>query len=102
MIAGENEMVPVVDRLLKGWVVIGAASPAGLIGCLMHADAHTLRRQIHGGGEAGQSSANDVDQTRHHTMAYCSRIRRSCLRFSLMRSRGACHPRAIIRASSKR
>src|SRR5262245_9964343 len=101
MVAGENEMIPVVDHHSERCVVICAASPPGLIGCFMEADARPLRRQLHRGREACKTGANDVDETRHHTMAYCRRMRRNCLRRSLTRSRGACHPRAIMRAKIK-
>ena len=57
MIAGEHQMIAVVDRLVEHGIEIGAAAPARLHAAFDQADFRAATRQRNGGREAGQSPA---------------------------------------------
>ncbi len=72
-IAGQHEVIAVVDLDPERAVDIGAAAPAGLAGRLVHDDlgagiADAQRRR-----EPGQPGADDVDAGRGHYSAWRSR-----------------------------
>ena len=66
-IAGQHEMVAVVDLHAEGGIEIRAATPARLVGRLMKRDRQTARGQPHGGGQSRQTRADDMDLTRRQT-----------------------------------
>ena len=68
-VAGQQEMVAVIDRDPKHRVQVGAAAPARLIGRLIDGRVYALPAKPHGGGEAGETGADDVDRACHHKIA---------------------------------
>jgi len=61
-VAGEDEMVAVVDGQPERLVEIGAAAAAGLRRAFDEDDLAPGLRQRRGGGEPGQSAAHDINR----------------------------------------
>ena len=68
-VAGEDEMIAVVDDEIERRIVIGAAAPAGLARRLIERDASARCGEPHGGGEAGETGTDDVSGAGHQTSA---------------------------------
>ena len=93
-IAGEQQVVAVVEGQAQGRVVVGAAAPARLLGGLVQNHPGPGLGQGDGRGQAGQAGTDDVDDT--HQIRPWRRTTPS--RASLpgfTRARGIAQPRAI-------
>ena len=64
-IAGQEEVVAVVDDEVERRIVIGAAAPAGGARRLVHDDGSPLVRQPDRGAKAREPGADDVDGAGH-------------------------------------
>ena len=64
-VAGQQQMIAVVDRHIERGIVIGAAAAAGLVGGLVHGDVNARRAQACCCCKTGQSRADDVDRSDH-------------------------------------
>ena len=93
VIAGQQQMIAVVDRHVDCGVVIGAAAAAGEGGRLVDHDGAALRGEPHGRGKAGEAGADDVSRSGHHTRLR-STMRSSLAFGSFTGARGATKPRA--------
>ena len=62
-------MVAVVDHHVEQRIMIGPAAASRRAGGLVYDDGDPARRQAHGGGEPGESRADDVDGTPHQMKA---------------------------------
>ena len=80
-------MIAVVDRHADRRVVIRAAAAAGKGGRLVHHDVAALRGEPHGGGEAGEAGADDVNCSAHHTRLRKHDEKELCLRQAHRRAR---------------
>ena len=60
-VAGQQQMVAVVDGDAEGGIVIGAAASAGLVGCLVDDGALAAGAEPHGGGKSGKPGTDDVE-----------------------------------------
>ncbi len=68
-IARQQQMVAIIDGQVGGRVEIGAAAAAGLLGRLVELHGEAGIGQPHGGREAGNSGADDMDDGRHQMNA---------------------------------
>ena len=68
-VAGQQQMVAVVDGEIGRGVEIGAAAAAGLLRRLVDMHLATGVAQPHGGGKAGDSGADDVNGFWHQMRA---------------------------------
>jgi len=94
-IAGEHEMIAVVDDAAKLGVEIGAAAAARLPRRLEQHHARAFVRQRHGGGKSSKSSSDDID--RAHACSPCrSMIIANCALGMRTRLRGDAQPAASI------
>ena len=59
-------MIAVVDRHADRGVVVGAAAAAGESRGFMHYDAIAPRGERGGGGQAGETGADNMDGASHH------------------------------------
>ena len=94
VIAGQQQMVAVVDRHADRRIVIRTAAAAGEGGRLVHHDGAALRREPHRGGKAGEAGADDVSCSAHHTRLRKT-MRMSFAFGSFTGARGGTKPRAI-------
>ena len=60
-IAGQHQMIAVVDHHVDRGIMVGAAAAAGLVGGLMQRHIHARSAQPCRRGEAGHTGANDMD-----------------------------------------
>ncbi len=82
IVAGEDEMVPVVDRHPECCVVIRSASPAGLIGRLVDADTDALPGQFHRSRQARKAAPTMWTVGAIARSRSSRRMGRNCLRCS--------------------
>ena len=68
-VAGQQQMIAVVDREIGRGVEIGTAAAAGLLRRLVDVHLVTGIRQPHGRGKAGNAGADDVDGFLHQMIA---------------------------------
>ena len=101
-IAGEQEMIAVVDHDAQCRVMIRPATSSGLAGALVHDDPPPALGETHRRSEAGQTGADDVDRSRHQTKALRRMIHDSRTRGRRIGRRGGDHPRATRRARISR
>jgi hypothetical protein len=64
-VAGEEQVVAVIDRKIERGIVIGPAAPAGGLRGLVHYDPLARCHEPHRGSEPGQARADDVDRAGH-------------------------------------
>src|SRR5262249_13897498 len=93
-VAGEEQMIAVVDRHPDAGIVVRAAASAGEARRLVNDHAGAGLRQPQGRGQAGKSGADDVDRPQHQTSASRNRIQASRPRETWTGSRGSVHPRS--------
>ena len=93
IIAGQQQMIAVVDRHADRRIVIGAAAAAGEGGRLVHHDGAALRRKPYGRREASEPGPDDVSDPAHHTRLRTT-MKRSRAFGSFTGARGAMKPRA--------
>ena len=94
VIAGQQQMVAVVDRHADRCIVIRTAAAAREGGRFVHHDGAALRCEPHRGGKAGEAGADDVSCSAHHTRLRKT-MRRSFAFGSFTGARGGTKPRAI-------
>src|SRR5580693_3401588 len=93
VVAGEQEMIAVVDGHADRGIVIGAAAAAGKRRGLVHDDAAAVLRQLERGGQTGKTGADDVDDSGHHTRLRATTRRRYSFEWRTG-LRGGAKPRA--------
>ena len=93
MIARQQEVIAVVDCHADRRVVIGTAAAAGKSGRLVHEDVPALRREPHRRGQAGETGADDMNRSAHHTRLR-NTMKMSLARGRRTRARGGPKPRA--------
>ncbi len=96
LIAGQHQMIAVVDLKAGCLIVIGAAATAGLGGRLVHDNPDAGSGQADCGGKSGKSGADNVNSSRHQTNAYFATIHNRRRRLMRARVRGAVQPRATV------
>ena len=69
MIAREQKVIAVVDHHVEHGIVVGAATPPGLTGGLVHHHAGSRRGEAYRGGEPGKSRTDHVNRARHQMKA---------------------------------
>jgi len=98
VIGREQEVIAVIDHHVEGGIVVGAATPSGLAGSLVHGDVRPARRKPHRGGKPGQPGSDDVNGSLHrvwHQMKACRMmIHRSRTRDRWIERRGGDQPRS--------
>ena len=92
-IARQQEVIAVVDRHADRRVVIRTAAAAGKSGRLVHDDVPAPRREPHRGRQAGETGADDMNRSAHHTRLR-NTMKMSFARGRRTRSRGGAKPRA--------
>src|SRR5262245_21659088 len=96
-IAGEDQVIAVVDHHAERRVVIAPAAPSGMVSSLMQRDREAAVAEANGGGEAGKSGAYDVYGARHQAIAWRSSIQSSSALGMRTGARGEPKPRATSR-----
>lgn len=66
MIGGQEEMIAVVDGEPQSWLVIGAATAAGVTRKLVHHDLAAGADEPDCRGKAGKTGAHDMHRSAHH------------------------------------
>ena len=100
-IARQQQVIAIVDHHAERRIEIGAAAPARLPRRLIDDDVPLAAGELHGGGEAGEAGADDMDGglLRHARSSERDRggARRAESRHfdALMRVRGGAKPRAV-------
>ena len=90
VVAGQQQMIAVVDREIGRAVEIGTAAPAGLLRGLVHANLIAGIGQPHGRRKAGNSGADDMNGLLHQMNAYRRRMAMRAILLSRTGARGAC------------
>ncbi len=93
-VAGEEQVVAVVDIEIDDGIVVGAAAAAGEFRRLVNGDGAARLRKLDGGGETGKAGADDVDDARHQAIPWRRTAPSTWSLLVLTRARGAAKPRA--------
>ena len=88
LIAGQDEVVAVVDHHAQCRVMIRPAASSGLAGGLVHEAPPPALGEAHRRSEAGQTGADDVDRSRHQAKALRRMIHDSRARGTRIGRRG--------------
>lgn len=76
-IAGQDEVIAVVDLHVEHAVMVGAATSSRLSGGIRKHDRHAAARQGHGRRQSGQSCSDDVDARPHDRPVHPKTLQRA-------------------------
>src|ERR1043166_113168 len=96
-IAGQNQMIAIVDYAFERWIVVGTAASARGSRRLDDLDALASGRQHHGGGKPGEAGADNIHPAPcHPAKPWRSTVSRSRPRPNRTRVRGGAQPTCSI------